>query len=223
MRGRTRSIPACPSTNRRCRLEVPFPSVVRPSNDPAPAIPSAGMNAEGFTLRPATVSDIGKLDRLIAVSARELGRQDYTGAQIDAALLGAWGVDRQLILDGTYFVAEAADTLAGCGGWSYRKTLFGGDSIAGREPTRLDPATEPARIRAFFVHPAWSRRGIGTALLRLCEAAARAQGFRSIALMATLPGRRLYAAHGYAEDDAIEHPLPGGLTITFVPMHKQLD
>lgn len=176
----------------------------------------------GFQLRPATLDDIPALAALIAESARALAVADYSKEQIEAALDGAWGVDTQLIRDGTYFVAEAGDKIVGCGGWSFRRTLFGGDALMAREPARLDPAADPARIRAFFVRPDWARLGIGSALLKRCEQEARHHGFKSAALVATLPGQRLYAAFGYAASPTIEHALSRGLKIQFVPMHKQL-
>ena len=175
-----------------------------------------------FTLRKATPSDIPSLQQLIAASARGLSRQDYTDAQIEAALGTAWGIDSELIRDSTYFVVEAAGQMIGCGGWSRRRTLFGADAQPGRHSELLDAARESARIRAFFVHPNWARRGVGRALLERCEAEARAHGFRSAELMATLPGQRLYGACGYVVSEPIEHPLAGGLTITFVPMRKEL-
>jgi GNAT superfamily N-acetyltransferase len=175
-----------------------------------------------FTLRRASVADGAELERLIAASARGLSGADYTPAQIEAALGTAFGVDSELIRDGTYFVAEAGGTLVGCGGWSRRKTLFGGDQQAGRVSELLDPAHDAARIRAFFVRPDWARRGIGGALLARCEAEAFAEGFRAAQLMATLPGRRLYAALGYLGDEPVEHTLPGGVLIHFVPMRKEL-
>lgn len=175
-----------------------------------------------FTLRKATLEDRQALEQLIAESARGLGRHDYTAEQIDAALGTAFGVDTQLILDGTYFAVEADREMVACGGWSRRKTLFGSDSRPGREPMPLDPDRDAAKIRAFFVRPDWARRGIGRAVLERCEAEARACGFRSIELMATLPGRRLYEACGYRAADPIEYALPGGVRIEFVPMWKEL-
>jgi GNAT superfamily N-acetyltransferase len=176
-----------------------------------------------FTLRPAMPGDVPALERLIAASARGLAAPDYTPDQIEAAIGGAWGVDSQLIRDGTYFVAEAENgELVGCGGWSRRATLFGGDAQPGRSAEPLDPARDAARVRAFFVHPDWARRGIGRALLNRCEAEARAAGFREVTLVATLTGVRLYRAFGYAGEERVKYPLPGGLTIAFVPMRKSL-
>jgi GNAT superfamily N-acetyltransferase len=176
-----------------------------------------------FTMRPATLGDVPHLEALIALSARVLSRGDYTVEQVEAALGNAFGVDTELIRDGTYFVVEAAGAIVACGGWSRRRTLFGADGRAGRESALLDPSADAARVRAFFVHPDWARRGIGTALLERCEHDARAAGFRSVELMATLPGRRLYEARGYDAGDPIEHPLSGRVSIQFVPMRKRLD
>jgi len=175
-----------------------------------------------FTLRKAGLDDTPILERLIAESARLLGRDDYTQEQIEAALGTAWGVDTELIRDGTYFVAEADAEIAGCGGWSRRKTLFGGDAHAGRQSELLDPNRDSARIRAFFVRPNWARHGIGETLLERCEAEALASGFRSAELLATLPGYRLYKSYGYVGDERVEYSLPGGITIDFVPMRKDL-
>jgi GNAT superfamily N-acetyltransferase len=168
------------------------------------------------------LDDVPALEALIAASARAFGRADYTDAQIDAALGTAWGVDTELVRDGTYFVVEVDGAIVACGGWSRRRTLFGADAQPGRESALLDPTVDAARIRAFFVHPAHGRRGIGRALLEHCEHAARREGFRAAELMATLPGQRLYGAFGYASGNPMEHPLPGGLTIRFVPMRKPL-
>ena len=175
-----------------------------------------------MVLRTATLDDAAALSRLIAESARTLATSDYSTEQIEAALEGAWGVDTQLILDGTYFLAEAGPEIIGCGGWSFRQTIFGGDANADREPALLDPKGEPARIRAFFVRPDWARRGIGRALLEHCEAEARRHGFRSATLVATLPGERFYRAFGYGNGESLDHRLPRGLTIRFVSLSKAL-
>lgn len=181
-------------------------------------------------LRPATLADRPALRELIEISARVLGGRDYRPEQIEGALRGAFGVDSTLIEDGTYFVVELleatadlpAGTLVGCGGWSKRRTLFGGDARAGRDAALLDPAADAAKIRAFFVHPGYERRGVGRALLEHCERAAQAAGFRRFELMGTLPGVRLYEALGYQRQPMIHHPLQEGLSIEFVPMHKQV-
>jgi GNAT superfamily N-acetyltransferase len=175
-----------------------------------------------LSIRPATVADIPVLERLIADSSRGLSRTDYSSEQIEGALESAWGVDTQLIADGTYFAVECSGRIVACGGWSRRKTLFGSDARTDREPELLDPSRDAAKIRAFFVHPEWARKGIGRALLETCEAQAQAAGFQSCELMATLPGRRLYVACGYRAGEPIHYPLQGGLTIEFVPMRKEL-
>jgi GNAT superfamily N-acetyltransferase len=175
-----------------------------------------------FSLRKAALDDQPILESLIAESARGLSRQDYTDAQIEAALGTAWGVDTELIRDGTFFVVEIEGQIVACGGWSKRKTLFGADGQAGRQSELLDPARDPARIRAFFVRPAWARHGFGGALLQRCEAEARAEGFRSLELMATLPGWRLYKEMGYEGEQRIEHTLNGSIAIEFMPMRKDL-
>ena len=170
--------------------------------------------------RRASLADIPGIEQLIALSARSLSRDDYSEEQIEAALGAALGVDSQLVRDGTYFVAETAGKPVACGGWSWRKTLFGGDGQADREPESLDPHRDAARIRAFFVHPDWARRGLGRTTLELCEEEARKSGFTSAELMATLPGERLYRSCGYVSQNSIQHALPSGVVIQFVPMHK---
>ena len=177
---------------------------------------------ETLAIRPATPDEVPALERLIAASARALSAGFYSPSQIEAAMRHVFGVDSDLVEDGTYFVAEGSDrALAGCGGWSWRRTLFGGDKFAARDSGRLDPAIDAARIRAFFVAPGWERRGVGTALLGACEAAAARAGFARAALMATLPGVPFYAAHGYREGAAVDHPC-GETAVPFVAMEKDL-
>jgi GNAT superfamily N-acetyltransferase len=175
-----------------------------------------------YVLRKATLDDREAITELIAESARNLSREDYSAEQIEAALGTVFGVDTDLILDGTYFVADISGTLVGCGGWSRRKTLFGGDQFAKRDSSALDPKTEAAKIRAFFVHPDYARRGIGQAILAACEREAGADGFRSLELMSTLPGLKLYKAYGYEGDESVEYELGDGVRIEFVPMRKDL-
>lgn len=173
-------------------------------------------------LRPATMNESFALEQLIAASVRALSLGYYTSEQIESALTHVFGIDTQLIADGTYFVAETAGQLAGCGGWSKRKTLFGGDRMKTGEDALLAPTYEPARIRAFFVHPDFARQGVGKRLIAACEQAAMAAGFRQIELAATLPGEPLYAAVGYEVLERWEHSLPNGITMPLVRMRKNL-
>jgi GNAT superfamily N-acetyltransferase len=176
-----------------------------------------------IVLRVAHASDIPELEVLIPLSTRVLQAPYYSTRQLDGALGTVFGVDSQLIADGSYFVAEEGGRIVGCGGWSQRQTLFGGDH--GKSPAGdglLDPACDPARIRAFFVHPEWPRRGIGRMLIQACEAAARQAGFRSMELVATLAGERLYAACGYRTLETLEIPLVNGLTLPTLKMYRQL-
>ena len=175
-----------------------------------------------YGIRRATLEDRAALERLIAESARGLNLGDYSEEQVEAAIASVFGVDTDLIHDGTYYVAEAEGSAVGCGGWSKRRTLFGGDRYGARDPGYLDAATEPAKIRAFFVRPDWARRGVAGRILETCEREAKAQGFRSLELMATLPGVRLYAARGYEAGEQVEYEIAGGVTIEFVPMRKEL-
>lgn len=171
--------------------------------------------------RLAAIADIPVLEQVIAASARQLAIHDYTSEQIEAALGSAWGVDSQLIQDGTYWVVEApGNGIVACGGWSYRRTLFGSDGQGGRESSPLDPGADAARIRAFFVRPDWARKGVGRALLEKCETEARLHGFNSAVLAATLPGVRLYRRFGYVGDEMVDCKLPNGLSIALVPMTK---
>ncbi len=174
-----------------------------------------------FALRVAVPDDIPALEALIPLSTRDLQAPYYSPAQIDGALGTVFAVDRQLIADRTYFVVENGEVIAGCGGWSQRKTLFGGDK--GRhasEDALLDPTCEPARIRAFFVHPQWARRGIGMRILQECERAAAAAGFSTLELVATLAGVPLYAAGGFGAIEQFEIPLENGERMPAVRMRK---
>jgi len=176
----------------------------------------------GFRMRPATLDDVAVLEGLIADSVRVLQAADYTHEQRERALRTVYGVDTQLIRDGTYFVVEAQGLIVACGGWSRRKTLYGGDHHAVREDSLLDPATDAARIRAFFVRPGWERRGIGSLLMHACEQAALAGGFSRMEMGSTLTGVALYRAHGYAELETIEVPVGGDMTLPVVRMAKSL-
>ena len=174
-----------------------------------------------YKLRKAMLDERPAIEELIAASARGLSRADYSEQQIEAALATVFGVDTDLIIDGTYFVADTGERLIGCGGWSKRKTLFGGDRFATRDSGQLDPNSEPAKIRAFFVHPDFARQGIARAILEACESEARTAGFRALELMSTLPGIPLYRALGYEGDERIEYEF-GGVMIPLVPMRKQI-
>lgn len=174
-------------------------------------------------IRPALLTEVSTLNELISTSARELSHGYYTATQIEALITYVFGVDTQLLIDRTYFVIERQGILAACGGWSWRRTLFGGDQAKDAVDPALDPATEAARIRAFFVHPANARQGLGRVLLEHCEAAAKAAGFQRTELMATLPGEPLYRALGYRALEPVTHPLPDGQTVEFVRMGRSLD
>lgn len=173
-------------------------------------------------IRPATAAEIPALTDLIGASVRQLGVGFYNQRQIELSLVHVFGVDSQLVADGTYYVAATGETRQACGGWSGRKTMYGGDQWkAGADPL-LDPANDAARIRAFFVHPDHARRGIGRRLLEHCEAAASARGFHRFELVATLPGVPLYAACGYAPREEIAVPLAAGVTLPTLRMVKDL-
>jgi GNAT superfamily N-acetyltransferase len=163
-----------------------------------------------FTLRAATEADLPGLRTLIAESVRGLSVGYYTPAQAESALVHVFGPDTQLIADGTYYVVEAAGTLVAAGGWSHRRTHYGGDQMKSGLDPDLDPQTEPARIRAFFVHPAWARRGLGRMMFEQCRNAARAAGFRELTLVATLPGVPLYEALGFIAGERFVVPMPDG-------------
>jgi len=181
-----------------------------------------GWKGANYRLRVATAADEPALRELIARSIRQLGANDYTAEQIEAALTGAFGIDRSLIRDGTYFVVvEERGEIVGCGGWSKRRTLFGSDARVDRDDAWLDPRSDAAKIRAFFIDPVHARRGLGRMILERGEAEATRAGFAEFELMATLPGKRLYERCGYVPGSPIQHPLPGGLFITFVPMRKR--
>ena len=172
--------------------------------------------------RTAMEVDIPALERLIPLSVRELQRGFYSPAQIEAALGPVFGVDRQLIQDGTYFVVEHGGEIIGCGGWSKRHSLFGGDSHRPEPDTELDPSKEAARIRAFFVQPAWARQGIGRSILLICEHSIHDAGFSSIELVATLAGEPLYASSGYAVVERYKVEMAGHLTLPVVRMIKRI-
>jgi GNAT superfamily N-acetyltransferase len=173
-------------------------------------------------LRLATPADIPAIQRLLELSVRGLSTGYYTPAQVESALTHMFGVDSQLVADGTYYVVEAEDGLAAAGGWSARQTLYGGDQAKGETDLPIDPATAPARIRAFFVHPAWARRGLARQIFATCEAAARARGFRRFELAATLPGVPLYRALGFEAREPISVALPKGMELPCVRMERAI-
>jgi len=176
-----------------------------------------------YVVRKATLDDREAISRLIAESARRLSREHYSEAQIEGAVASVFGVDSSLIEDGTYFVAEQEGTLIGCGGWSRRKTLYGGDQFSTRDTAMLDSSTDPAKIRAFFVHPDHARKGVARAILSLCEREAKAHGFAAIELLSTLPGIKFYEANGYSPTGDFALELEDGVKLPFVPMRKQLN
>jgi len=186
-------------------------------------------------IRFATIEDVPALQALIQGSVSVLGAQYYTSKQIAGALLHVFGVDTQLILDGSYFIAEVDGEIAGSGGWSKRKTLFGGDQAkadragvavtASPDPALdglLNPETDAARIRAFYVNPDWSRKGVGSLILKSCEDAAREAGFKRVELAATLPGEPFYLARGYEKGEELSIEMPGGELLPIFRMTKTL-
>ena len=174
-------------------------------------------------IRVALPADVPALNALIARSAEGLSRGYYTPEETVGLIRHVFGVDSQLIEDRTYFLIERGRAPVACGGWSARNTLYGGDQTKRAGDPRLDPATDAARIRAFFVDPDHARQGLGRALLRHAEAAARAAGFRRLTLMATLPGVPMYRALGYLPLEEVVHPLPGGLAVRFIHMERAID
>jgi GNAT superfamily N-acetyltransferase len=168
------------------------------------------------------MDDVPALEELIPLSVRTLQAAHYSSAQMEAALGPVFGVDRQIIADGTYFVAEHESRIVGCGGWSMRKAVFGGDRARGGADERIDPALDPARIRAFFIHPDFARRGIGKAILTACESAIVSAGFSEAELVATLAGEPLYDSFGYKVVERYEVPLARGIALPVVKMHKRL-
>jgi GNAT superfamily N-acetyltransferase len=173
-------------------------------------------------LRLARLDDVADLQGLIARSARGLSVGYYTPAQTDAAVRYVFGVDSQLIADRTYFVIENDGQLVACGGWSRRRTLFGGDQAKSGPDPLLDPATEPARIRAFFVDPPMARRGLGRQLMDECISAARAAGFGALELVSTLPGEPLYQATGFSVIERFDLALPGDVLVPVTRMRLVL-
>ena len=174
----------------------------------------------GLTHRPATHADLSALTALMNRSIEELQRPFLDRSTLEASK-ATMGLDTQLIDDGTYFLIEAGGRLAGCGGWSARATLFGGDHSTGRDLRMLDPESEPARVRAMYTHPDFARRGVGRLVIGLCEDAARAAGFGSVVLVATLAGEPFYRACGYEQVERFDAPTPLG-PVPLIRMRKSL-
>jgi GNAT superfamily N-acetyltransferase len=174
----------------------------------------------GLSSRLAGPEDIPALQAVMAAAIGELQKGFLSPAQIESSRT-IMGLDSQLVADGTYFVVEEEDRIAGCGGWSRRATLYGGDHTPGREPALLDPAVDAARVRAMYTHPDFARRGVGRLILDLCEAAAKAEGFARLELMGTMSGRPLYESYGFV---AIEEILDdrGGAAVPLVRMGKSI-
>jgi len=174
-------------------------------------------------LRLATLEDEEGIDQLMKASTRDLFPKFYDAPQTASSIRFIASVDRMLIEDGTYFVVEADGELVACGGWSRRDKLYTGSGDAAGDARVLDPGTEPARVRAMFVRADWTRRGLGTRILEACVAAARAEGYRILALMATLPGEPLYARYGFSEVERADITMPDGCTIGGVRMTMPID
>lgn len=174
-----------------------------------------------FSHRLAMNSDMAALTLLMQASIRELLPQFLTAEEVEASF-AVMGLDTVLIEDGTYFVVEADGALAGCGGWSRRATLFGGNHTEGRDARLLDPKTEPARVRAMYTAPFFTRRGVGRKVLSLCEEAARKEGFTRVELAATMGGKPLYAACGYQPIEEMSVATPLGVNVPLVRMGKRL-
>lgn len=174
------------------------------------------------TVRVAAMTDVTALNELIAQSVRGLSTGYYTDAQIEAAMADVFGVDTQLVTDGTYYVVDGPTGPIAAGGWSARRTLFGGDQMKAADDPMLDPATDAARIRAFFVHPEWTRRGLASTLYETCERAAAAAGFHTLELMATLPGVPLYHALGFTAVERVVTTLRGEVAVPFVRMTRPI-
>lgn len=175
-----------------------------------------------FKPRLATASDKPVLDALIRKSGIGLSEGFYTPAQAAAITREVFGVDSALVADGTYFAIEAAGAIVACGGWSQRATDFGGDQAKSGDDRLLDPATEPARIRAFFVDPDFARQGLGAMLLDHCTRAAAKAGFKALELVSTMPGEPLYLRYGFTALQRIELPLSGGVSVALTRMRKEL-
>lgn len=178
-------------------------------------------SSDRLGLRVARLEDVPALKELIAVSVRALQNAEYTQAQIEGALGTVYGTDKVMIGDGTFFVVEDGSAIVGCGGWSRRRTGFGSDDSPVKDDSFLDPTSDPAKIRAFFVHPGWVRRGIATRILLACEQAARDAGFKRFELVSTLTGVPLYRRRGYVEVEIVTMTLPNSEPYRAVRMRKE--
>lgn len=170
----------------------------------------------------STLEEIPQLNQMIGESARVLSRGFYTEQETASAIQYVFGVDTALVHDGSYFTAHLDGELAGCGGWSRRRTLYGGDQRPMGGDEFLDPDHDAARIRAFFIAPSAARRGVGKAIFSACKEAAAAQGFTSLELMATLPGVPFYLALGFAKVEDVADVLPNGVTLRFERMRMAI-
>src|SRR3974390_2079871 len=215
-----------------CFMWRQLPSAVDSSKARRPSASEIWMTAKmgqmNVRLRNASPTDIPRMREVIEASVRQLQAGDYSPAQIEGALKSVYGIDSQLIADGTYFVVEIPKgehglQIVACGGWSKRKTLYGGDQFAGREDSLLDPSRDAAKIRAFFVHPDWARRGIGGMILSACEEAALDAGFTRLEMGATLSGVEFYKTKGYANVENQVVPLDNGETLPIVKMAKSFE
>ena len=178
------------------------------------------MGTPRFSHRFAALSDLSVLRTLMDASIAELQKPFLNHYQIESSR-SIMGLDTQLVEDGTYFIVESGGQVAGCGGWSRRATLYGGDQTPGRNADYLDPKRDPARVRAMYTHPMFARQGIGRLILSLCESAARNEGFLKVELMATKSGEPLYLACGYAPIERIQDDR-GGTPVPLIRMRKEL-
>jgi GNAT superfamily N-acetyltransferase len=187
-----------------------------------PRLDSSPMTPEPV-LRLATVPDSDSIEKLMKASIRDIFPGSYDAQQTAASVQFVGSVDRTLIEDRTYFVIEVDGELVACGGWSRRDKLYTGSGDATGDARLLDPATEPARVRAMFTRADWTRRGLGRRILETCEAAAKAEGFRTLALVATMPGLPLYQNYGFEVADYTQVELPNGISLACASMTKPID
>jgi len=181
------------------------------------------VSSDPSPLRLATLDDVGAIDALMKRSILDHFPSFYDARQTASSVRYIGSVDHVLVEDGTYFVVEGDDGLVACGGWSRRDKLYTGSGESAGGARLLDPAMEPARVRAMFVRGDHARKGLGTRILVACEDAARAEGFRTLALMATLPGLRLYERYGFRVLERLGIPMPDGVTIEGAAMEKPVD